>query len=816
MSPGEIVIQKWLQTKGRRLSDFQQDAMQARLHGKSCLVSVPTGMGKTYSALLPLLAEYINHNPDYKTRPPRCLQVLWITPLKALAKDLRKNIDAVLHELDFPWKTGLRTGDVQAAEKALQKKQMPEILLITPESLHLLFCQKDHAQFFSELSTVVVDEWHDLLGNKRGVQVELGISRLKKLRPDLILWGMSASMGNTSEALDVLVGPTFDAEKKKIITTGMKKKVEVHSILPDRIEKMPWAGHVGIHLCDKVMQVVNQSQSTLLFTNTRAQTEAWYRHIAENYPEMAGLVALHHGAFDREIREWVEENLHTGRLKLVICTSSLDLGVDFLPVETVIQVGSPKSMARFLQRAGRSGHQPGAVSRVYFVPTHALELIEAVSLRIGTEENKSENRMPVELAYDTLLQYMVTRALGGGFDSAELFKEIKETWAYQHVNEQEWLNLLGLITTGGATLQSYDDFKKVEFEDGRYVVNSRKIAMRHRLSIGTIVSDTSLKIQFQNGKYIGNIEEQFIARLKPGDSFVFAGMFLEFIRVKELTVFVRRGKPGKGNISRWSGGRMQLSSTLSVYIRKVLSEALKSETTHPELQKIAPLLQLQQEISKVPQHDELLIERCKTREGHHVFIYPFEGRAVHEGMASLLAWRISRHLEVSFSMAMNDYGFELLSNRELPTGLFSDPEGIFSAENLLQDIQKSLNANELAKRKFREIAAISGMVFKGYPGQGIKTKHLQASSSLLFDVISEYDPENLLIKQAYNEVLEYQLEEQRLRAVLMRISGQKIRIMTTSKPSPFAFPIMVDRLREQFSTEKLEDRIQHMLTAYNQ
>ncbi|MCG9910225.1 MAG: ligase-associated DNA damage response DEXH box helicase [Flavobacteriales bacterium] len=816
MSPGEIVIQKWLQTKGRALSDFQQDAMQARLHGKSCLVSVPTGMGKTYSALLPLLAEYINHNPDYKTRSPRCLQVLWITPLKALAKDLRKNIDAVLHELDLPWKTGLRTGDVQAAEKALQKKQMPEILLITPESLHLLFCQKDHAQFFSELSTVVVDEWHDLLGNKRGVQVELAISRLKKLRLDLILWGMSASMGNTSEALDVLVGPTFDAEKKKIITTRMKKRVEVHSILPDRIEKMPWAGHVGIHLCDKVMQVVNQSQSTLLFTNTRAQTEAWYRHIAENYPEMAGLVALHHGALDREIREWVEENLHTGRLKLVICTSSLDLGVDFLPVETVIQVGSPKSMARFLQRAGRSGHQPGAVSRVYFVPTHALELIEAVSLRIGTEENKSENRMPVELAYDTLLQYMVTRALGGGFDSVELFKEIKETWAYQHISEDDWLLLLGLITTGGATLQSYDDFKKVEFEDGRYVVNSRKIAMRHRLSIGTIVSDTSLKIQFQNGKYIGNIEEQFIARLKPGDSFVFAGMFLEFIRVKELTVFVRRGKPGKGNIPRWSGGRMQLSSTLSVYIRKVLSEALKSETTHPELQKIAPLLQLQQEISKVPERDELLIELCKTREGHHVFIYPFEGRAVHEGMASLLAWRISRHMEVSFSMAMNDYGFELLSNRELPTGLFSDAEGIFSADNLLQDIQKSLNANELAKRKFREIAAISGMVFKGYPGQGIKTKHLQASSSLLFDVISEYDPENLLIKQAYNEVLEYQLEEQRLRAVLMRISGQKIRIVTTSKPSPFAFPIMVDRLRDQFSTEKLEDRIQHMLTAYNQ
>lgn len=813
---GEQVIAEWLTQKGWSLADFQRDALAAWLGGKSGLVTAPTGTGKTYSLFLPLLAEYINTHHDYAGRQPGKLQALWITPLRALTKDLQRNMQKACDEMGIPWRIGIRTGDLSSAEKTLQKKQMPEVLLITPESLHLFFTRKGYADSFTELRAVVTDEWHELLGSKRGVQTELAIARLKTLRKDLKIWGMSATVGNIQQAMDVLLGPNHDPEKTALISSRLKKVTEVHSVLPDRIEKMPWAGHVGIHLLDKVMPIILNSKSTLMFTNTRSQTEIWYRFIAEHYPELAGLVALHHGSLDREIRTWVEENIHAEKLKLVICTSSLDLGVDFLPVETVVQVGSAKSISRFVQRAGRSGHQPGAVSRIYFVPTHALELLEAVSLREAVRQNAMEDRTPVVHAYDVLAQYLVTLAVGDGFDEKALYKEITATHAYQYISRDEWEQLLGFVTTGGPSLTVYDDFRKVELENGRFVVNSRRVAQRHRFTMGTIVSDPSLKIVFQNGKFLGTIEEGFIARMNPGDHFVFSGMSLEFIRLRELTVYVRKGTPGKGLVPRWAGGRMPLSSQLAAFIRERLDKPFEHSSLHPEMKKMEPLLRLQQEQSAIPNENQLLIEQCHSSEGHHIFIYPFAGRLAHEGLAAIVAWRIAQIQPMTFSMAMNDYGFELLSDRTVDMAQLLEEHDLFSAENLVRDIQHSMNATELAKRKFREIAAIAGLLFTGYPGQAVKTRHIQASSSLLFEVISTHEPDNLLVKQAFREALENQLDEVRMRDALKRIHTQEIVIKRTRLPSPFGFPILVDRLREQLSSEKVEDRVKHLLTEYEQ
>lgn len=816
MTRGEQVIQQWLKAKQWKLADFQEGAMQAWLSGKSGLVTAPTGTGKTYSLFLPLLAEYINRHDDYATRQPGALLALWITPLRALTKDIQRNLQKACDEMGIPWRIGIRTGDLSAAEKTLQKKQMPEVLLITPESLHLMFTRKGYADLFNKLEAVIADEWHELLGSKRGLQTELGINRLKNIRKDLKIWGMSATVGNIEQAMDVLLGPNFPPEKKALVSSSLKKLTEVRSVLPDRIEKMPWAGHVGIHLLDKVMPIILNSKSTLMFTNTRSQTEIWYRFVAENRPELAGLVAIHHGSLDREIRTWVEENIHAEKLKLVICTSSLDLGVDFLPVETVVQVGSPKSIARFIQRAGRSGHQPGAVSRIYFVPTHALELIEAVSLREGIDQNKTEDRTPVAHAYDVLAQYLVTLAVGDGFEEKSLFNELKQTHAYQYLTEDEWERTLGFITTGGPSLTVYDDFRKVEYENGRFVVNNRRVAMRHRFTMGTIVSDPSLKIVFMNGKYLGTIEEGFIARMNPGDHFVFAGMSLEFVRLRELTVYVRKGTPGKGLVPRWAGGRMPLSSQLAGFIRKRLDKPFEHDPRHPEMKKLEPLLRLQQEKSAIPSESQLLIEQCKSSDGYHIFIFPFAGRLAHEGLASVMAWRIAQIRPMTFSMAMNDYGFELLSDREVDMAELLKTHDLFSAEHLVRDIQHSMNATELAKRKFREIAAIAGLLFQGYPGQAIKTRHIQASSSLLFEVIGTHEPDNLLIKQAFREALENQLDEVRMRDALHRIHRQEIVVRHTELPSPFAFPILVDRLREQLTSEKVEDRVKNMLKDYEQ
>jgi ATP-dependent Lhr-like helicase len=807
VTKGETIISKWFESKQWTAAKFQKETMNAYLNGYSGLLNAPTGTGKTYAVFLPAVAEYLNE----KQQKQKGVRVLWITPLRALTKDILRNLQIACNEMSIPWTIGTRTGDMSTKERALQKAQMPDVLLITPESLHLLIAQKNHAALFNHLALIVVDEWHELLATKRGVQTELALAHLRSLRTAVKVWGITATIGNPYEAMDVLSGVS-SSSKQVFIKSDIIKKTEVISILPDKVERLPWAGHLGINLLDKVMPVILASKTTLLFTNTRSQTEIWYRSIMEKHPELAGLVALHHGSLDREIRNWVEENLHLEKLKLVICTSSLDLGVDFRPVDTVIQVGSPKSIARFMQRAGRSGHSPGETSHIYFVPTHSLELIEAVSLRKGVSLNIREERNPVTNAFDVLAQYMITLAVGDGFREEELFHEIKSVYTYREITRKQWKWLLDFITTGGSTLENYDEFRKVEREGDLYIVRNRQTAMRHRLSMGTIVSDASIRIKYLSGKYLGSIEEHFIARMKPGDVFSFAGMNLEYIRIKDMDVQVRKASGSKGAIPRWAGGRVPLSSQLSAFIRERLDTAFSD--TEPEMKKIHPVLLLQKERSMIPRSDQLLIEQCEMEDGHHLFIFPFEGRLVHEGMAALTAYRISRIKAVTFSMAMNDYGFELLSEEPVYIKNILQQTDIFTTENLLDDIMHSVNATEMAKRKFREIAAIAGLIFQGYPGKSIKTRHVQASSSLLFDVIREHEPQHLLIQQAYQESLDQQLEEKRLRTALERIATQEIMIRYTESPTPFAFPILVDRLREQLSSEKIEDRVRKLIDQY--
>ena len=813
---GYKILLQWLKSKKWKLAAFQQETIEAFLGGKSGLVNAPTGSGKTYSLWFPVLINYINTTKEYKTKPAKGLQIIWITPLRALAKDLQRNMQQACLELEIPWQVGIRTGDITSKERTSQKKQLPQALIITPESLHLLFSQKNNSDLFKHIQTVVVDEWHELIGSKRGVQTELVLARIRQINPQLKTWGISATIGNLDQAKQVLLGVHNQNLKNSIIIKAKsKKKIIVQTILPEKIETLPWAGYLGLRLLDKVVEVIKQSRTTLIFTNTRSQTEIWYRAIIEKYPEFAGIAALHHGSLDKETRAWVEESLHNEKLKLVICTSSLDLGVDFRPVETVIQIGSPKSISRFVQRAGRSGHQPDANSKIYFTPTHSLELIEAVSLREGVEKNILEERVSFINAYDVLAQWMVTLAIGEGFNETELFQEIKQTYCYQFIERKEWEWLLGYITTGSSSLIAYDEFKKVEIENDLFIVKDKRIAMRHRLSMGTIVSDAALTVKFQHGKYLGSIEETFISRLKPGDVFWFAGMSVEFLHIREMTVTVRRADGRKGVIPQWMGGRMPLSSKLSTFIRERLADALENPQEEVEIKKLQPLLQLQNTRSKIPASDELLIEQCETREGHHIFVFPFEGRLVHEGMAALLAWRMTRISPITFSIAMNDYGFELLSDQYVDMEKMLITNNLFSTENLWDDIQKSVNATEMAKRKFREIAAIAGLIFQGFPGKHIKARQLQASSSLLFDVIFEYEKDNLFIRQAMQEVLDYQLEETRLRNALNRITSQKIIIKRTVKPTPLSFPLLVDRLREQLTSEKLSDRVQKMIKQYS-
>ncbi len=794
---------EWFTKSNWKPYDFQKATWDAIADGYSGLLNAPTGFGKTYAIWFGVLQDFLS-----KPKKQSGLHCLWITPLRALSKEIYMATERVSDELKIDYTIGLRTGDTSAKERTRQKKIMPNALITTPESVHLLLASKGYGETFKNLDFVVVDEWHEQLGTKRGVQIELALSRLRAINPNLKIWGISATIGNLEEAKDILLG-TYDG-KQMMIRTQLQKRIDVETIIPEVIEKYPWGGHLGIKLLDQVLPIIYNSKSTLLFTNTRSQCEIWYQRLLERDPDLAGIIAIHHGSLGEDTRLWVEDALHDGLLKVVVCTSSLDLGVDFRPVDTVVQVGSPKGVARFMQRAGRSGHQPGATSKIYFLPTHSLEIVEGSALRHAIKHNEIEQRIPYIRSFDVLIQYLVTIAISDGFRADDIFNEVIQTHCYSSISREEFNWCLSFITEGGKMLDSYDEFHKVVVEEGVYKVTSRGIAMRHRLSIGTIESDTMMQVKYLGGGRIGAMEEWFISRLNPGDAFWFAGKNLELVKVKDMNAYVRKSTRKKGVFPSWQGGRFSLSSQLTETIRLKLNQHDEPGKRDVEIDALSTLFEEQKKRSHLPHNDELLIEKIKSRDGYHVFIYPFEGRNVHEGMGALFAYRISQGRPMTFSISMNDYGFELLSDQEIP---IEEALGnaLFDTSNLSEDISASINITEMAKRKFRNIATIAGLIFNGYPGKQIKTRHVQASSQLFFSVFSDYEKNNLLLQQSYEEVMTFQMEQSRMMAALQRMEKQNIVIKDLTKFSPFCFPILTERFREKFSNEKLEDRVKKML-----
>ena len=798
---GLKIIKNWMAEKDFAPFTFQLETWGKYYRNYSGMVVAPTGFGKTYSVFLAVIVDFLNFPENYKAG----LKLIWITPLRALAKDIAKAMREAIDEIGLDWTVGVRNGDTPVAERTSQTKKMPDILLVTPESMHLLLAQKNHQRFFKNLKCVAIDEWHELLGSKRGVLTELALSRLFSYQKKLKIWGITATIGNLDEALEVLI--PYSIKKTKVLAKE-KKKIEIVAVLPDEVEILPWAGHLGQKLADKVIPIILESKTTLIFTNTRSQAEMWYQILLSQHPDFAGQIAIHHSSIDKDLRIWIEENLSSGYLKAVVSTSSLDLGVDFKPVDTVIQIGSAKGVARFLQRAGRSGHSPFETSKIFFVPTHSLELIEVSALKEAVKQNKIEPRVPMVLTFDVLVQFLISLAVGEGFKADETFKQIKNTFAFKETTDEEWISILQFITIGGGAFKNYEEFHKVIIEDGIYKVTSRRISMLHRMNIGVIVSDAMLKVKVLGGSYVGMIEEYFITKLKKEDKFILAGRVLEVAHIKEMTVFVRNAK-GKAMVPSYLGGRLPLSSYLGQFLRMKLSESLQAKSSEKELKFLHPLLASQEGISHIPKEDEFLVEIIKTRDGYHLFMYPFEGRLIHEVMSALIAFRISKITPISFSMAMNDYGFELLSSQEIPLNE-ENLKQILSKENLIQDVLSSINATEMARRKFRDIAVISGLVIQTYPGQQKSNKSLQSSAGLIFNVLEDYDSQNILLKQAYNEVFNQQIDEARLMEAFKRIENSKIILKFANSFTPLSFPIKVDSLRQSLSSEDLGERIRRM------
>ncbi len=850
-------LDAWFAARGWKPFAFQTQAWAAIARGESGMLHATTGAGKTYAvwlgALLALApqsrsARKVSSSSSSSSgegrsgsrKPtPAPLTVLWITPMRALAADtaraLREALDALggqgeagepsaTHAPAMPlWDVGLRTGDISGAERSAQSKRLPSVLVTTPESLSLLLARADAHEILRSVRMVVADEWHELLGNKRGVQLQLALARLRRWNPALITWGMSATLGNLDGAMRALLGEGVNGadgtvKPGRMVQGKLAKDLRIDTLLPAAADRFPWAGHLGLTMLPQVVSEIEASGTTLVFTNTRSQAEIWYQALLEARPDWAGNIALHHGSLDRAVREWVEAGLKAGQLRAVVCTSSLDLGVDFLPVERVLQIGSAKGVARLLQRAGRSGHAPGRPSRITLVPTHSIELVESAAARAAVKAGHIEERTPPVHPLDVLVQHLVTIALGGGFTPDAMWDEVRSTASYRDLTPEAWQWCLDFVRQGGASLAAYPDYHRVVPDaEGVWRVPDARLARRHRMNIGTIVSDASMSVQWwsaggSGGGRLGTVEESFIARMRPGDAFLFGGRLLELVRVHQMTAFVRRATAGRATVPRWNGGRMPLTTTLADATVQQLALAAEGRFDSPELQRARPLLELQQKWSALPTPTTLLAETLRTREGWHLFLYPFAGRLVHMGLASLIAWRVASDRPGTFSIAVNDYGFELLSATELDwTALLPGLLVARSDSDLLHEVLASLNASELAQRRFREIARVSGLIFQGYPGEKRSQKQLQASSSLFWEVFRKYDPANRLLLQAEEELLSQELEIGRLGASLARMAAQTLVLRDLPRPTPLGFPLMVELFRERLTNENAADRIARMV-----
>ncbi|MBL8384858.1 MAG: ligase-associated DNA damage response DEXH box helicase [Burkholderiales bacterium] len=798
-----LTPEEWFAAQGWRAFAFQRAVWEHMAAGRSGLLHASTGTGKTYAVWFGALDAAAT--PGAAGRP---LTVLWITPMRALAADTVRALQAPLPALGIGWTVAARTGDTAAAEKSRQADTPPTVLVTTPESLTLMLARADAHAAFRHLRAVIVDEWHELVGSKRGVQTQLALARLARWRPDLLVWGLSATLGN----LDTARAALFGARAAAAVTVRGEepKETVVDTLLPASMERFPWGGHLGLKLLPEVVAEIERHATTLVFTNVRSQAEIWYQALLGARPDWAGVIALHHGSLDREIRAWVEAGLKQGTLKAVVCTSSLDLGVDFLPVERVLQIGSPKGIARLLQRAGRAGHAPGRVSRATIVPTNALELIEAQAAREAAAARRIEARQPPAKPHDVLVQHLVTIALGGGFAADALYDEVRGAYSYRDLTRDEFDRALGFVTDGGA-LAAYPDYRRIAADaDGIHRVSSAAIARRHRMSVGTIVADATMHVAWVGGGRLGTIEESFIARLRRGDAFTFGGRVLELVRVQDMTAYVRKAARSKGVVPQWAGARMSFSSELADASLAVLGAMQAGRFEAPEARAVRALIDLQRRWSALPGPDTLVVEAIRSAEGHHLFVYPFAGRMAHIGLASLFAWRAARDAPGTFSISMNDYGFELVSPRAFDWAALIGA-GLFDEARLTEDVLDSLNASELAQRRFREIARIAGLVFQGFPGAPKSTRQVQASSGLFYEVFRRHDAGNLLLAQAEAEALEQELEIGRLRSALAAMRARRLAFTRPARLTPFAFPLMVERLREAVSTESLADRVQRLL-----
>lgn len=776
----------WFDGRGWRPRPHQLDMLELAERGRNALLIAPTGGGKTLAGFLPSLV-------DLAKRPRAGLHTLYISPLKALTYDISRNLEMPVSEIGLDLTLETRTGDTPQSKRARQRHTPPNLLLTTPEQLALMLASRDTLKIFENLHTIVVDELHAIADSKRGDLLALGLARLATIAPQHRRVGLSATIADP-ERLSRFIG--LAGSEAEIVRGAPGPKPTVDILRAEG--RIPWSGHSARHAIPELYDLIRQSKTVLVFVNTRSQAEIIFQELWRVNDD-ALAIALHHGSLDVERRRKVETAMARGSLRAVVCTSTLDLGIDWGDVDMVVQIGAPKGAARTLQRIGRANHRLDEPSRAMFAPANRFEEMECLAALEALDLGEVDGPVRQQGGLDVLAQHILGIACGAPFDADEVYLEITRTEPYGDLERETFDRVVGFVATGGYALKSYERYNRLrQTGDGRWRVANPRIAQQYRLNVGTIVEAPMLKVRLRGGRQLGEVEEYFIEQLSLGDTFVFAGEVLRFQSVQETTAYVIRAPGEEASVPSYMGGKFPLSTFLAAKVRRILAEPEK----HPGLShQTQEWLRIQKWRSILPRPDDLLVETFPRGSKYYMVAYPFEGRLAHQTLGMLLTRRMERAGLRPLGFVANDYAISVWSLRPP-----KDIDTLFHKDMLGDDLEDWLDQSILMKRTFRNVATIAGLIERRFPGKEKSGRQMTISSDLIYDVLREHEPDHVLLRATWSDAATGLLDIRRLSDMLVRIEG-KITVQRLDRISPLAVPVMLEISKEPVYGEAMDDLV---------
>ena len=776
----------WFAARGWRLRRHQRAVLAASQAGRSVLLIAPTGGGKTLAGFLPSLT-------DLAAAPRTGIHTLYVSPLKALATDIARNLMAPVDDMALPVTIETRTGDTPAARRARQRETPPNILLTTPESLAVMLSQEDAPSLFAHLRSIVIDEVHALAGTKRGDQLALGLARLRTIAPEARRIGLSATVAHPA-AIRAYAGADEVIEEKD----GAPPALSV--MLPQG--RLSWSGHMGLDSAPEVLERIRAAAMTIVFVNTRAQAELMFNAIWKLNMDTLP-IALHHGSLDIAQRRRVEAAMATGKLRGVVATSSLDLGIDWGGVDQVIQVGAPKGVSRLLQRVGRANHRMDEASSAILVPANRFEVLECEAAILGIAAGELDGDPPRPGGLDVLAQHLLLTACAGPFLPDAMFREVVSAAPYADLTRRDFDDALAYVESGGYALAAYERYRKLFRDaDGRVHVQNARTARQARMNIGTIVEAPMLKIRLLGargrGMMLGEVEEYFVNMLSPGNSFMFAGRLLRFVRLRETVVEVTEGGGADPMVPAYAGARLPLTTNLADRVRTMLQD---QGSWHLFPEPVREWLQLQKARSRLPGRRDLLVETFPRGDRWYLVAYCFEGRNAHQTLGMLLTRRMERFGMAPLGFVATDYVIGVWSAYQ-PT----DIARLFEQDMLGDDLDAWMADSSMLRRTFRNVAVVAGLIDRNHPGAEKSRRQVTVNTDLIYDVLRRHQPDHILLRATRADAAGGLTDLGRVAGMLARIDG-RITHMALSRVSPLAVPVLLEIGRESVRTGDNEDEL---------